>query len=165
MCLLAKLATQAGVPDGVLNVVHGEGRRRRARGRPAREEGVLHQRCGLGATGRGPRRPGSQAERLRARWQGRRHLLSRRHRRPGGRRCRDGDLRRLPTSIADELVSRVAARAKTIRFGDPRDPQTEIGPMSQADANGSRSRTRRLRPFGERACDLPIIAPVSPVQR
>ncbi|MGW5171586.1 aldehyde dehydrogenase [Streptomyces nodosus] len=36
-------------------------------------------------------------------------------------------------SIYDELLERVAERAKTIRIGDPLDEQTELGPLAFAD--------------------------------
>ncbi|MFD4606026.1 aldehyde dehydrogenase [Streptomyces sp. NPDC058464] len=36
-------------------------------------------------------------------------------------------------SVYDELLERVAERAKTIRIGDPMDEQTELGPLAFAD--------------------------------
>jgi len=48
-----------------------------------------------------------------------------------GQTCVAGSRLLAHESIADELVAKVAARARTIRLGDPRDEQTEMGPMSQ----------------------------------
>jgi len=48
-----------------------------------------------------------------------------------GQTCVAGSRLLVHESIADELVSRVVDRARTITLGDPRDPSTEMGPMSQ----------------------------------
>ena len=48
-----------------------------------------------------------------------------------GQTCVAGSRLLAHESIADELVAKVAARARTIRLGDPSDEQTEMGPMSQ----------------------------------
>jgi aldehyde dehydrogenase (NAD+) len=36
--------------------------------------------------------------------------------------------------VADELVSRVAERARALRLGDPTDPTTDVGPVITADS-------------------------------
>jgi aldehyde dehydrogenase (NAD+) len=48
-----------------------------------------------------------------------------------GQTCVAGSRLLAHRSIADELVEAVAARAATIRLGDPLSPDTEMGPLSQ----------------------------------
>lgn len=48
-----------------------------------------------------------------------------------GQTCVAGSRLLVHERIADELVSQVVARARTIVLGDPRDERTEMGPMSQ----------------------------------
>lgn len=48
----------------------------------------------------------------------------------GGQTCMAGSRVVAHRSIADELVARVAERARTIRLGDPNDEATEMGPIS-----------------------------------
>jgi (Z)-2-((N-methylformamido)methylene)-5-hydroxybutyrolactone dehydrogenase len=48
-----------------------------------------------------------------------------------GQTCVAGSRLLVQRDIADELVDRVVARAQSIRLGDPRDDATEMGPMSQ----------------------------------
>ena len=48
-----------------------------------------------------------------------------------GQTCVAGSRLLAHRSIADELVDAVAARAATIRLGDPLSPDTEMGPLSQ----------------------------------
>ena len=47
-----------------------------------------------------------------------------------GQTCLAGSRLLVQDSVADELVDRIVARASTIRLGDPRDPATEMGPVS-----------------------------------
>lgn len=47
-----------------------------------------------------------------------------------GQTCMAGSRLIVHRSIADELVKRIAERAKTIRLGDPQDEATEMGPIS-----------------------------------
>lgn len=55
----------------------------------------------------------------------------------GGQTCIAGSRLVVHESVHDELVSRVAARARTIRLGDPLDPETEMGPVAfQAHLEG-----------------------------
>jgi len=49
-----------------------------------------------------------------------------------GQTCVAGSRLLVHEAIADDLISRVVDRARTIVLGDPRDPSTEMGPMSQA---------------------------------
>jgi aldehyde dehydrogenase (NAD+) len=47
-----------------------------------------------------------------------------------GQTCMAGSRLIVHESVADELVAKVAARAETIRLGDPNDPATEMGPVA-----------------------------------
>ncbi|WP_137892977.1 aldehyde dehydrogenase [Ramlibacter sp. 2FC] len=47
-----------------------------------------------------------------------------------GQTCMAGSRLIVHRSIADELVARIAERARTIRLGDPQDEATEMGPIS-----------------------------------
>jgi aldehyde dehydrogenase (NAD+) len=48
-----------------------------------------------------------------------------------GQTCVAGSRLVVHDDVADELVDALAARARTIVLGDPRDPSTEMGPLSQ----------------------------------
>lgn len=144
--LLAKLATQAGLPDGVLNVVHGEGAVAGDAlvGNPLVRKvfftgGVDSARLVAARAAQGLKQSvfelGGKSANIFF------HDVQIDRAVDGvvtgifaaaGQTCIAGSRLLAHESIADELVSRVAARAKTIRLGDPRDPQTEMGPMSQA---------------------------------
>lgn len=50
-----------------------------------------------------------------------------------GQTCIAGSRLLVHRSIHDEIVERVAARAATIKLGDPMDPTTEMGPMATRD--------------------------------
>lgn len=47
-----------------------------------------------------------------------------------GQSCMAGSRLVVHKSVAKELVDRIAARARTIKMGDPMDPSTEMGPMA-----------------------------------
>lgn len=49
-----------------------------------------------------------------------------------GQQCFAGSRILLQRSIAEEFIARFVARAQAIRVGDPLDPQTEVGPLSNA---------------------------------
>lgn len=49
-----------------------------------------------------------------------------------GQTCMAGSRLFLHDNIHDEVVARVAARADSLRLGDPMDPQTEMGPVATA---------------------------------
>ncbi len=50
----------------------------------------------------------------------------------GGQTCVAGSRIFVHRDVFDETVERVTARARTIRIGDPRDPDTELGPLAMA---------------------------------
>lgn len=144
--LLAKLATEAGLPDGVLNVVHGYGavagdalvgdpRVRKvfftggvdsARFVTARAAQGLKQSV-LELGGKSANIFFQDVDLDRAVDAVVTGIFA-----AAGQTCIAGSRLLVHESIADELVHRIAARARSIRLGDPRDPQTEMGPMSQA---------------------------------
>jgi len=47
-----------------------------------------------------------------------------------GQTCLAGSRLLVHASVADALVQRIVARAATIKLGDPKDPETEMGPVS-----------------------------------
>lgn len=49
-----------------------------------------------------------------------------------GQQCFAGSRILVERSIADEFISRFVERARNIRVGSPQDPQTEIGPLANA---------------------------------
>ncbi len=49
-----------------------------------------------------------------------------------GQTCMAGSRLLVQREAMDDLVSRIAARARTIRMGDPADPETEMGPIATA---------------------------------
>jgi 5-carboxymethyl-2-hydroxymuconic-semialdehyde dehydrogenase len=151
--LLAEITTAAGLPDGVVNIVHGS-LHRRAPGAQARDALIAHPGVarlwfeGEAATGR-------QIE-VDAATHGKALSTGL----AGNSPClifADADLdqaidsalfgafalngqRRTATStilaerpVYDTLVSRLAQRADRIRVGDPSDPGTQIGPLPHAE--------------------------------
>lgn len=181
--LLAEIATAAGLPDGVLNVVHGS-LHHRAPGTQARDALIAHPDVAR-LSFAGEAVAGQQVT-----------LDAAAHRKAlsaelaGHAPClvfADADLdqatdsalfgafalggqRRTATStilaqrpVYDTLVSRLAERADRIRVGDPADPATELGPVPHADQydeliSGVRLGLRegaRLAAGGRRAPGLP----------
>jgi len=49
-----------------------------------------------------------------------------------GQQCFAGSRILLQRSIADQFIERFVARSRAIRVGDPQDPATEVGPLSNA---------------------------------
>jgi 5-carboxymethyl-2-hydroxymuconic-semialdehyde dehydrogenase len=151
--LLGEITTAAGLPDGVLNIVHGS-LHHRAPGAQARDALIAHPGVarlwfeGEAATGRQIMLDSAT------------HGKSLSADLAGNSPClifADADLdqatdgalfgafalnghRRTATStvlaerpVYDALVSRLAQRADRIRVGDPSDPATEIGPLPHAE--------------------------------
>jgi len=144
--LLAEIAHEAGLPPGVLNVVHGLGEEA---GRALTE----HQRIraiafvGESTTGAAIMRQGSAT-------------LKRLHFELGGKnpvivfddadleraldavvfmiyslngeRCTSSSRLLVQASIADAFTERLAARVRRVRIGHPLDPATELGPLIHA---------------------------------
>jgi len=151
--LLAEIAAGAGLPDGVLNIVHGSSHPR-APGDQARDALLEHPDvpvvsfAGDPATGRAViRDAAAYGKDLRAELAGAAPCLI----------FADADLDRATDSalfgafwlngqrrtassrilvehkIYKEVVSQLAARAGRIRVGAPADPSTQIGPLAHAD--------------------------------
>jgi 5-carboxymethyl-2-hydroxymuconic-semialdehyde dehydrogenase len=147
--LLAEIAIAAGLPDGVLNIVHGS-LHPKAPGAQARDALIAHPSvarlsfAGDAATGRQIRLDAAtHRKRLSAELAGNAPCLI----------FADADLDRAVDSalfgafalngqrrtasstilvqrpVYDLIVSRLAERAERIRVGDPADPETELGPL------------------------------------
>ena len=72
-----------------------------------------------------------------------------------GQTCMAGSRLFVQDSVHDEFVERLAARAQTIRLGDPLDPETEMGPVAfeghmEHVLGAIGAATRRGRPAGHR---------------
>src|SRR5689334_7161726 len=141
--LLAKLVKEAGVPDGVLNTVHGFGEEA---GKALTEHPAIKAIgfVGESATGSAIMAQGAPT-------------LKRVHFELGGKnpvivfedadldraldavvfmiyslngqRCTSSSRLLVQASIHDEFVEKVAERARKLRVGDPLDPKTEVGPL------------------------------------
>jgi 5-carboxymethyl-2-hydroxymuconic-semialdehyde dehydrogenase len=181
--LLAEITTAAGLPDGVLNVVHGS-LHRKAPGAQARDALVGHPSVAR-LSFAGEADPGHQVT-LDAAAHGKNLTAEL----AGGSPClvfADADLdqaadsalfgafalngqRRTATStvlvqrpVYDTVVSRLAERAAHIRTGDPADPATQVGPLPHADQFDKLSsfvrlairEGARLAAGGRRPADLP----------
>jgi 5-carboxymethyl-2-hydroxymuconic-semialdehyde dehydrogenase len=151
--LLEEIATAAGLPDGVLNIVHGS-LHRKALGAQARDAMISHPSVArLSFAGEA-----ADAEQVTLQAATHRKVLSAELAGPSPclvfadadlDQALDGALfgafalngyRRTATSmilverpVYDAFVSRFARRAGRIRVGDPADPATELGPLPHAD--------------------------------
>jgi 5-carboxymethyl-2-hydroxymuconic-semialdehyde dehydrogenase len=140
---LARIALEAGLPKGVLNVVHGYGEEA---GRALTEHPAIRAVAFVGesATGSAIMRQGAET-------------LKRVHFELGGKnpvivfddadldraldavlfmiyslngeRCTSSSRLLVQRSIASDFIARLAARIERLRIGDPLDPATEIGPL------------------------------------
>src|SRR5690348_15978225 len=141
--MLARLVKEAGVPDGVLNTVHGFGEEA---GKALTEHPAIKAIgfVGESATGSAIMAQGAKT-------------LKRVHFELGGKnpvivfddadldraldavvfmiyslngqRCTSSSRLLIHASIHDEFVEKVAERARKLRVGDPLDPKTEVGPL------------------------------------
>ncbi len=144
--LLAKLALEAGLPPGVLNVIHGLGA---DAGSALTRDPRIKAIAFVGGTQTGARIMAQGAP-----------TLKRVHFELGGKspvivfddadldraldavsfmvfslngqRCNAGSRLLVQRSIHDRFVERLVRRARTIRVGDPFDPATEVGPLIHA---------------------------------
>ena len=170
--LLAEIAIAAGLPDGVLNIVHGslhrQSPRRPGAGRPDRppERGAAvvrrrprhrtadHARrrhapqAAVDSTGRATRPASSSPT----------PTWIRRSTARCSVRSRSTGQRRTATStilaqrpVYDLIVSRLAERAERIRVGDPADPATELGPLPDSGHVDALAGSRAARRPGGRA--------------
>jgi 5-carboxymethyl-2-hydroxymuconic-semialdehyde dehydrogenase len=151
--LLAEVTTAAGLPDGVLNIVHGS-LHRKALGTQARDALIAHPSVGRLSFA------GEAATGQQVMLEAATHRKSLSAELAGDSPClifADADLgqaidcalfgafalngqRRTATStilvqrpVYDTLVSRLAERADRIRVGAPADPATQIGPMPHTE--------------------------------
>ena len=145
----AKLVAEAGFPDGVFNVVTGAGQTGAAL---ARDPGV-HKITFTGSTATGTSVMQGAAEHIAE------VTLELGGKSPNivfadadleaaangviagifaatGQTCIAGSRLLVHESVRDELVERVAARAATIRLGDPLEMATEMGPIAFAEQLG-----------------------------
>jgi len=141
--LLAKIALEAGLPAGVLNVVHGLGD---SAGSALTQDPRIKAVVFVGGTKTGSRIMAQGAA-----------SLKRVHFELGGKspvvvfddadldravdavafmifslngqRCNAGSRLLVQRSIHDQFVERLTKRAQSIRVGDPFDPNTEVGPL------------------------------------
>ncbi|HVV39963.1 MAG TPA: 5-carboxymethyl-2-hydroxymuconate semialdehyde dehydrogenase [Nitrobacter sp.] len=144
--LLAKLVKQAGVPDGVLNTVHGFGEEA---GKALTEHPAIKAIAFVGETATGAAIMAQGAA-----------TLKRVHFELGGKnpvivfddadldraldavvfmiyslngeRCTSSSRLLVQSGIADKFIEKLTARVKALRVGHPLDPATEIGPLIHA---------------------------------
>src|SRR3954453_17972546 len=141
--ILAKLVKEAGVPDGVLNTVHGFGEEA---GKALTEHPAIKAIGFVGESSTGSAIMVQGAP-----------TLKRVHFELGGKnpvivfddadldraldavvfmiyslngqRCTSSSRLLVQASLHDEFVEKVAGRARSLRVGDPLDPKTEVGPL------------------------------------
>jgi 5-carboxymethyl-2-hydroxymuconic-semialdehyde dehydrogenase len=141
--LLSQIVKQAGVPDGVLNTVHGFGEEA---GRALTEHPAIKAIAFVGETSTGAAIMAQGAP-----------TLKRVHFELGGKnpvivfddadldraldavvfmiyslngeRCTSSSRLLIQDSIAEKFIDKLAARVKALRIGHPLDPATEIGPL------------------------------------
>ncbi len=141
--LLSKLVKEAGVPDGVLNTVHGFGEEA---GKALTEHPAIKAIAFVGETATGAAIMAQGAP-----------TLKRVHFELGGKnpvivfddadldraldavvfmiyslngeRCTSSSRLLIQSGIADEFIDKLTARVKALKVGHPLDPATEIGPL------------------------------------
>src|SRR6476661_9431182 len=141
--LLPEIMTEAGVPDGVFNMVHGIGEvagaalvthplvprisftGETATGRTIMREAAAHlKRLSMELGGKSPCIVFADADLDRAVDSALFGVFS-----LNGERCTAGSRILAERTVYDALVSDLAARAERIQVGDPADPRTEIGAL------------------------------------
>jgi 5-carboxymethyl-2-hydroxymuconic-semialdehyde dehydrogenase len=162
--LLAEIITAAGLPSGVLNIVHGS-LHHRAPGAQARDALIAHPSvtrlsfAGDAATGQHVMLDAAQHRKhLRAELAGNSPCLIFADVdldqatdsvlfgafALNGQRCTATSTILAQRPVYDVLVSRLARRADRVRVGDPSDPTTEIGPLVHTDHYDTMSSCVRL---------------------
>jgi 5-carboxymethyl-2-hydroxymuconic-semialdehyde dehydrogenase len=144
--LLAQLVKQAGIPDGVLNTVHGFGEEA---GKALTEHPAIRAIAFVGETSTGAAIMAQGAP-----------TLKRVHFELGGKnpvvvfddadmdraldavvfmiyslngeRCTSSSRLLIQDSIADKFIEKLTARVKALKIGHPLDPATEVGPLIHA---------------------------------
>src|SRR5436309_10852019 len=141
--ILAKLVKEAGVPDGVLNTVHGFGEEAGKAltehpaikaigfvGESSTGSAIMVQgapsikRVPFELGGKNPVIVFEDADLNRALDAVVFMIYS-----LNGERCTSSSRLLVQQGIADKFVEKVAARARRLRVGDPLDPKTEVGPL------------------------------------
>ena len=156
--LLAEITREAGLPDGVLNVVHGLGTEA---GAPLVAHPDVDRVCFTGSvsTGRSvAAAAGGQLTPVSLELGGKSPLLvfadadldlaadkAVGQYDNAGQVCLAGTRLLVEERVADEFLARFVKRASALRLGDPRDPQTGIGPLI------SRAHLERVDGYVERA--------------
>lgn len=140
---LAEILAEAGVPDGVFNVVHGFGET--AGAELSRHPGV-DLICFTGETTTGQAIIAAGAPTLKrssVELGGKSPVVVFEDADPelcvdaalaqiftmNGQRCTAGSRLLIQEALYDQIITAVAARARNIRVGDPFDPETELGPL------------------------------------
>ena len=142
--ILARLATEAGLPDGVFNVVHGYGH---SVGAALTGDPRVDRITFTGETGTGKTISAAAAQNLTpvslelggkncnivfadAELDNAVHCSSQSIFRNAGQICLSGSRLFVQRPILDEFVKRFVAAAEAMTFGDPLDPATEFGPLA-----------------------------------
>jgi 5-carboxymethyl-2-hydroxymuconic-semialdehyde dehydrogenase len=140
---LAELLGEAGLPDGVFNLVHGFGE---TAGAPLSRHPGVNLICFTGESSTGSTIIAAGAPTLKrssVELGGKSPVVVFADADPdlavdaalaqiftmNGQRCTAGSRLLVERPLYDRVVSDIAARAKNIRVGDPYDPRTEIGPL------------------------------------
>jgi len=156
--LLAKITREAGLPDGVFNVVHGLGPEA---GAPLVAHPDVDRVCFTGSVGTGrvvAAAAGGQLTPVSLELGGKSPLLvfadadldlavekAVGQYDNAGQVCLAGTRLLVEEPVADEFLDRFVKRASALRIGDPRDPATDIGPLI------SRAHLERVDGFVKRA--------------
>src|SRR3954451_4307625 len=163
--LLAGLLSEAGLPDGVFNVVHGYGE---SAGAALSSHPGVDLICFTGETTTGQTIVAAGAPTLKRssiELGGKSPVLVFEDADPelcvdaalaqiftmNGQRCTAGSRLLVQRSLYEPIVAAVAARAANIRVGDPFDEQTELGPLTRPEhhdralASIASARARRAR--------------------
>lgn len=144
--LLATLALEAGLPPGVLNVVHGLGE---TTGYALTQEPLIKAIGFVGGTSTGSHIMAQGSKSLKrvhfelggkspvvvfddANFERALDAVSFMVFSLNGQRCNAGSRLLVQESLHDRFVERLVQRAKSIRVGNPFDPATEVGPLIHA---------------------------------